>query len=102
MVCDFSDIKSFLDNDGRLISFPSKHKKKLTALWYLAGKIEPGWQYSEPEINSLLDEWTVFRDHATLRRELYNKMLLNRTADCNRYWKPERIPEPEEFIEKYV
>ena len=89
------DIKPFLDNDGRLISFPSKHKKKLTVLWYLAGKIENGRQYSEAE-------WTVFRDHATLRRELYNKMLLNRTNDCSRYWKSESIPSFEEFIEKYV
>ena len=68
---NLSDIKPLLDNDGRLISFPSKHKKKLTVLWYLAGKIENGRQYSEAEINTLLDEWTVFRDHATLRRELY-------------------------------
>ena len=102
MINDLSDIKPFLDNDGRLISFPSKHKKKLAALWYLAGKIEFGRQYTEPEINSLLDEWTVFSDHATLRRELYNKMLLNRTNDCKRYWKPESIPTLDEFIEKYV
>lgn len=99
---DLSDIKPFLDNDGLLISFPSKHKKKLIALWYLAGKIEPGKQYSEPEINNLLDKWTVFRDHAMLRRELYNKTLIDRTNDCSKYWKSESIPALEEFIKKYV
>ena len=99
---NLSGIKQFLDNDGRLISFPSKHKKKLAALWYLAGKIEYGQQYSEFEINDLLDNWTVFCDHAMVRRELYNKMLLNRTSDCSRYWKPERILPLDEFIEKYI
>ena len=99
---DLSDLKPFLDNAGRLTSFPAKHKKKLIALWYLVGKIEAGRQYSEPDINNVLNEWTLFCDHAMLRRELYNKMLLNRTKDCSRYWKSEIIPPLEKFIEKYV
>lgn len=102
MEYDLSDVKPFLDKEGRLISLPAKHKKKLMVFWYLAGKIEAGRQYTEPEINDLLDEWTIFHDPATLRRELYNKRLLNRTADCNYYWKAEKIPTLEEFIEKYV
>lgn len=96
------DLLPFLDENGRLISLPAKHKKKLLALWYLAGKIEAGREYSEPEINDLLDEWALFRDPATLRRELYNKRLLDRTTDCRRYWKAEDIPAPEAFIQKYV
>lgn len=32
-------------------------------------------------MNALLDAWTCFHDPATLRRELYNKRLLNRTAE---------------------
>lgn len=67
-----SELTPFLDEEGRLISFPAKHKKKLIALWYLAGKIEANRQYTEPEINTLLNAWTLFRDPATLRRELYN------------------------------
>lgn len=62
------DLLPFLDKNGRLISLPTKHKKKLLALWYLAGKIEAGRAYSEPEINDLLDEWTLFHGPATLRR----------------------------------
>ncbi len=76
------ELTPFLDESGRLSAFPAKHKKKLLALWYLAGKIEGGRQYSEPEINDLLDEWTLFHDPATLRRELYNKRLVDRTTDC--------------------
>lgn len=85
-----------------MISLPAKHKKELLELWYLAGKIEAGQEYSEPEINDLLDEWTLFHDPATLRRELYNKRLLDRTTDCRRYWKAEDIPALEAFIQKYV
>lgn len=96
------DLLPFLDKNGRLISLPAKHKKKLLALWYLAGKVEAGRAYSEPEINDLLDEWTLFRDPATLRRELYNKHLLDRTTDCRRYWKADDIPALEAFIQKYV
>ncbi len=96
------DLLPFLDENGRLISLPAKHKKKLLALWYLAGKIEAGREYSEPEINDLLDEWTLFHDPATLRRELYNKRLLDRTTDCRRYWKADDIPALEAFIQKYV
>ena len=102
MEYDTSVLAPFLDQDGRLISLPAKHKKKLAALWYLAGKIEGQRQYTESEINDLLDAWTQFHDPATLRRELYNKQLLNRTADCSRYQKVDSIPSFEEFAEKYV
>lgn len=97
-----SDLTPFLDGDGRLISFPARHKKKLIALWYLAGKIEVYRQYTEPEINTLLNEWSLFRDPATLRRELYNKRLLNRTSDCRSYRKADSIPTLEEFIRNNV
>ena len=96
-----SELRPFLDQNGRLTALPAKHKKKLTALWYLAGKIEAG-SYTEPEINDRLDAWTLFHDPATLRRELYNKHLLNRTADCSRYWKAEQIPDMAAFVARYV
>ena len=71
-----SELTPFLDGDERLRSFPAKHKKKLLALWYLAGKVEAGRQYTEAELNELLNAWTLFHDPATLRRELYNKRLI--------------------------
>lgn len=97
-----SELMPFLDADGRLLAFPARHKKKLLALWYLAGKVEAGRQYSEAELNELLDAWTLFRDPATLRRELYNKRLLDRTADGSRYWLAEPLPELAAFIARYV
>lgn len=102
MKYDLSELAPFLDADGRLTALPAKHKKKLLALWYLSGKLEDGRQYTEPEINDLLDGWTLFHDPATLRRELYNKQLLDRAADCSRYWKAEQLPPLDAFMEKNI
>ena len=99
---NLSDLLPFLDGDGRLIQMPVKYKKKLAALWYLAGKIDPERQYTESEIGDLLDDNTLFHDPSTLRRELYNKRLLNRTADGSRYWRAESIPPLAEFIKKNI
>ena len=69
------DLKPFLDENLRLTAIPAKNKKKLSALYYLAGKIEPNRDYTEPEINDILDDWTCFHDPATLRRELFTRDL---------------------------
>ena len=97
---ELSGLRPFLDADGRLTALPAKHKKKLEALWYLVEKVEAGRQYTESEINGLLDAWTLFHDSATLRRELFNKRLLNRTPDGGCYWKAETVPPLREFVEK--
>lgn len=97
-----AQLAPFLDGQGRLTAFPAKNKKKLAALWYLAQRISAERDYSEAEINDLLDDLTTFHDPATLRRELYNKRLLHRTADGGRYWRAETLPEPEEFMARYL
>ena len=96
------DLTPFLDEAGRLRAFPAKRRKALLALWYLAGKIEAGRQYTEPEINLLLEEWTCFHDPATLRRELYHHFLLNRTPDGRRYWRTDALPALDVFLERWA
>ena len=83
------ELQPFLDAAICLTALPAKNKKRLLALYYLAEKIDGERDYTEMEINDLLNAWTAFHDPATLRRELYNKRLLNRTKDCSRYWKAE-------------
>lgn len=43
-----------------------KRKKLLLAVYYLSDKIESGRDYTESEINDLLDGWTTFHDPAIL------------------------------------
>lgn len=95
-------IQPFLNAKMQLTAFPAKNRKKLAALWYLAGKLEPGKRYSEAELNDLLDAWSTFHDPATLRRELYNKKLVERTDNGAEYWRCESIPTLDEFTAKYI
>ena len=96
------ELSSFLDGEGRLKQLPAKYKKKLTALYYLAGRLEAGRQFTEFEINCLLDDLTLFHDPATLRRELFNKRLLNRTDDGSSYRRAEELPPYEEFMKQFI
>lgn len=82
------ELKGFLDKDSKLKSWPShKNKtKQLLALEYLASKFELGREYSEKEINEILNRHHTFGDPALLRRELFMKRFFDRTPDGSRYW----------------
>ncbi len=92
-----SEIRGFLDENGRVKSLPAKRKKLNCVLFYLAEKLDAKAIYTEREINEAINEWTLFRDAATLRRELYNKRFLDRKADGRAYWLEENQPSPEDF-----
>ena len=79
------ELRSFLNAEGKLVALPAKKRKKLPAL-----------------VNDILDSATTFHDPATLRRELYDHHLLNRTPDCRVYQKETETPALSEFISKYI
>lgn len=91
-------LKSFLDGDGKLKQFPAKRKMKIIALFYLAEKVEDGKDYTEQEINEILLRWHTFRDPATLRREMYDYHLLDRTRDGRTYQKSNPPPAIETLL----
>lgn len=95
------ELRPFLNEQGQLISLPAKNQKKLLAIWYLAERIPARLTFTEAEINDAIDDQTTFRDHATLRRELYNHHLLDRTNDGKTYWKEETELTLPEFLAKY-
>lgn len=95
------ELRPFLNEQGQLISLPAKNQKKLLAIWYLAERIPARRTFTEAEINNAIDDQTTFRDHATLRRELYNHHLLDRTNDGKTYWKEETELTLPEFLAKY-
>ena len=79
-------IKGFLDDQGRLHSYPAKRKRQIFALFYLASKFEPGVRYTEKAVNQILLEWHTFDDWATLRRDLCDARFLNRESNGSFYW----------------
>jgi hypothetical protein len=89
---DWHDLKAYLDADARLTQWPSPRNKKLLqyrALEYLATKFEFGRDYTEREVNELLNCWHTFADPALLRRELIVERHLDRVKDGTRYWRIE-------------
>ncbi len=74
-----------MDERGRLTALPTKRKKKLIALSYLADSIPADTVYAEMQFNELLNTLHTFRDPATLRRELYDFFLINRSRDGSEY-----------------
>lgn len=72
--------------DGRLKQIPTKQKKLLVILRWLAGQFEPEKRYTETEVNNILRQY--HEDYASLRRELIDFHLLKRESGGNLYWRP--------------
>lgn len=87
-------LKHYLDEQGRLKEWPSRRNKgqfQQLALEYLASKFERGTYYSEKEVNALLNEHHTFGDPALLRRELFERQLIDRVRDGSAYWRRDMV-----------
>ena len=92
-----SELKPFLDKQGRLTGYPARMKRKICALFYLASKFEKGSKYTEKEINKILNEWHTFADWPLLRRDLCERRFLGREKDGGLYW----LEEPQPMLESF-
>jgi DNA-binding transcriptional ArsR family regulator len=81
------DLRRYLDRSGRIVLWPPKRTEQHKLHVYLAGKFEAGREYTEREVNDVLQRWSEARDHVTLRRDMYDLHLLERTRNGARYWK---------------
>lgn len=95
------EIRSCIDQEGKLTLLPSRRRKKLIALAYIAGRIPENGIYSEREFNQLLNTLHTFGDPATLRRELYDHYLVDRDPDGSSYRLSPTRPTAEELIDRY-
>lgn len=96
-----NEIKSFLDDEGKLTQLPGKKRKKLIALYYLSEQIPVDGRYTEREFNQLLNTLHTFGDPATLRREMYDTYLIEREKDCTGYRvNPDKKPFEEWITER--
>ena len=84
-------LDNFLDAEGRLKNLPRKSAPREEAYAYLAGKFDPGVEYTEHDVNAILSAWHTFDDFFTLRRGLVETGYLCRMKDGSKYWRnPER------------
>jgi hypothetical protein len=75
-------LRSFV-RDGRLVSIPAVHAKRVVVLDWLVQRFEPGRRYSEQMVNLMLGQ--VHPDTAALRRYLVDEGLLSR--EHGEYWR---------------
>jgi hypothetical protein len=75
-------LKAFV-KDGRLLSIPAQHAKRLVVLDLVVQDFEPGRRYSEKMVNLIVGRWHP--DVAALRRYLVDEGLLSREA--GEYWR---------------
>ena len=81
------------DGAGRLVRLPNKFSVQQMAMWVLWTRFAARRDYTEKEVNAIVNAQHTFGDPATLRRELVNMKLLGRESDCSRYWKEPRRPD---------
>ena len=84
-----------VDEAGRLIRLHQKLSVQQMAVWALWTHFSPKKEYTEKEVNALLNAHHTFGDPASLRREMVEMGLLGRHSDCSKYWKESRRPPPD-------
>ena len=67
-----------------LKAFPPKEKKKVVILTEIAKLFKPGKEYSEKQVNAVLEP--VYEDYVMIRRYLIEYGFMARTKDGAKYW----------------
>jgi len=80
-------LKTFTDEEGRIIAFPSQLKKYQVLLRYVVKAFEPGIRYPEKQVNEILSRFND--DTADLRRGLVEFKLMDREGGGGAYWRLE-------------
>lgn len=84
---DTKGLVRLLDGKGKVVRWPKKSAERRLVISYLATKFSVNFQYSEKEINEILNKYHTFGDWALLRRELYEQGYLGRTQNGSSYWR---------------
>lgn len=82
--------KNYMDEQGRMLSYPSNKKIREQLLSQLVQRFEEERHYTEPEVNEILKQSLLFSDYELIRRELYQYHFIDRTRDGSAYWREKR------------
>ena len=78
-----SPVKPYF-RDGQLVAVPRRRSARLAVLDLLASEFEPGRQYPEEVVNSVLSRYHP--DFCALRRHLVDEAFMSRSA-AGLYWR---------------
>ena len=84
----------YFDERGRWQSWPTKRGVRELCLWVIWARLPARQSWSEREISALIDEETLFRDAAQVRRSLVEMQLLTRDRDGSNYTRVEVAMDP--------
>ncbi len=84
----YQALKRYMNAEGQFTLMPGKRQKNMQTLMleYLSQMFESGTQYTEPQVNDILNQHHTFNDAASLRRLMFGKKLIDRTIDGRAYW----------------
>ena len=80
-----TNVRNYMDDEGKLHTFPAKGSKRGMVLGYLATFFDPNVEFTESQINATLNGLHNFNDPAWLRRELVDGGWFERERDGSRY-----------------
>ena len=70
-----------------ILLWPKKRIDKDYVVKFLSTKFDVDKNYSEQEVNEVVNRHHKFNDTPLLRRELISRKMLSRTDDGSIYWK---------------
>ena len=80
-------MKKLINEIDGIIRFPKKRIDKKIIVQWLSTKFELDIEYSEKEVNKIIELHHSFNDIPLLRRELISQKYLKRENDGSKYWK---------------
>ncbi len=85
MTKDMKRFKNVISENRTIKQWPSKSLLKQMALIYIWSKLDQDRTYTSKEISEAIDSMIEFGDFALIRRELFDRGYLDRTADGREY-----------------
>ncbi|MDP6936030.1 MAG: DUF2087 domain-containing protein [Candidatus Marinimicrobia bacterium] len=80
-------MSQIINKEGKITRWPKKPSDKEIVIQFLAEKFQSDMNYSEKEVNAIINVHHTFEDTTLLRRELISRKKLSRFDDGSQYWK---------------